>query len=189
MYNQQETRERIQRRRDKYAKQQSSTTHKGMIPIMILGILTISYLSIGHEKSMSIFHNTIDFLQTKLPWSFLIPFESVFKEDVEEVSGNIGGYVATSKVGYYTNDTNTAISLGDGLVVYVEDDVDQRFIVVSYENGVSVTYGNLQYTEVVLYDRVLKGDSLGVYNDEILLEAMRDNMDLDMEEAFLLFED
>lgn len=188
MYNQQDTRERIQRRRERYSKQPSNAPNRGTIIITILGILTISYLYLGSEKSIDILNNGVNFLQSKIPWSHLIPFEKTFKEEIEEVSGNIGKYVATDRISYYTNDSNTAISLGNGLVVYIEDDVDKRFIVVSYENGVSVTYGNLQYTEVSLYDRVLKGDSLGVYIDTILLEAMKDNRDLDMDEAFLLFE-
>ena len=186
MYSQQEARDRIQRRRNGYSKEVSSGGKN--IVFLIIGIICIGYLVAGNEKVSGIVNTTVKYLQTNVPWSYLIPFENVFIEESEAVVSTTSGYIATDTYGYYTNDSNTAISLGDGLVVYIEDHKDKRFIVVSHENGVSVTYGNLLYTEVSLYDRVLKGDRLGVFSSSILLEAMKDNEDLDMEEVFPLFE-
>lgn len=129
------------------------------------------------------------FIQETIPWHAIIPFENWKPRGEEQVVGATELYQRGDAMGYYTNDTNAATSLGDGLVVYIGENKNRMFVIVSHDNGVSVTYGNLENSQVSLYDRVLKGDNLGLFEKEIILEAMKDNTDLDMEEVFVLFED
>lgn len=146
--------------------------------LLVFPAKTLHYVQVGRL-----------FIQETIPWHAIIPFENWKIDKEEQMVGVTELYQRGDAVGIFTNDTNAATSLGDGLVVYIGENKSKIFVIVSHDNGVSVTYGNLEYSNVSLYDRVLKGDNLGLFEKEIILEAMKDNTDLDMEEVFVLFED
>lgn len=190
-----ETRNRIRRRRNNYyinndsrfANSSSTVIH--IVVLIIVGFL-LSFGVFGVNKTLDFIQKYTVNIQKIIPWSKIIPFEEFGVKTEEDTSvSSILGYYKTDSIGYYKSDSNSAISLGDGLIVYIGENNNSKYIVVSHDNGVSVTYGNLEECHVRLYDRVLKGSSLGIFTDLIKLEAMRDSMDLNMEEVFILFED
>ena len=195
MFERDEARNRIRRRRNdgqiSYVNGRYVNTFSwlhSVVVLIVIGFLVVRV--IGVENTIGYINKYTENINHILPWSKIIPFEKWGNSMDEDglVSSNLG-YYKSENVGYYRNDTNSAISLGDGLVVYIGENNDSTFIVVSHDNGVSITYGNLDVCHVNLYDRVTKGAQIGVFTDLIKLEAMRDNEDLDVEEVFIFFED
>lgn len=190
-----ETRNRIRRRRNncyinyegRFENKQFSLIH---IFMFIIVIFFLFFGAFGFDGGIKLMQKYTANIQQIIPWSKIIPFERWGLDFQEDSSvSSVLGYYKSETIGFYTSDSNSAKSLGDGLVVYIGENKGSKFIVVSHDNGVSVTYGNLRECHVQLYDRVIKGSTLGVFTDLIKLEAMRDSMDLDMEEVFILFED
>ena len=158
-----------------------------IVVLIVIGVLVIRVL--GVEMIFGYITKYTENINQIIPWSKLIPFESWSGLSQDSAVSSNAGYYQTETIGYYKKDSNSAVSLGSGLVVYIGENNNSYFVVISHDNGVSVTYGNLDVCHVHLYDRVTKGSQIGVFADLIKLEAMKDNEDLDFEEVFILFED
>lgn len=189
-----DARNRIRRRRglgeSYYLDSQRTNNFNWLYAIlMVVFLFTAITFLVGKEKMITYIRYGSHYIQQIVPWNKIIPFENLNLDNTTSPVNAKSIYSKTNEIGQYTNDSNAAVSLGDGLVVYIGENKNATFIVISHDNGVSVTYGNLDYANVSLYDRVLKGNQIGVFNNTILLEAMKDNTDIDMEEAMELFED
>lgn len=173
-----------------------SRLYRLMISIMIVVLLALGTLTFMrtpmYQEVKNVTISLVPQLTKMVTSSFLarwIPFERwlPLKEEVPVVANSV--YMAGSQNGYYTSEGNQAISLFDGLVVYIGEENGSRWIVVHHDNALYTTYGNLDQVNVKIYDRIMKSDILGTYLDEIQLAFLYQNNDISYEEAISLQED
>lgn len=109
------------------------------------------------------------------------PFEKWFSLQDETVSA-MPAY-ALLKDHYYSNGSNQAQAIGDGVVQSVEKQ-DQRYVIlVKQDNGVIATYGTLESTAVKKDERIRRGDVLGTYQESLYLYFEKDGKELDLTQA------
>lgn len=117
-----------------------------------------------------------------------IPFEDWFQPKKEQPVSANQYYKQGSQEGYYTSEGNEAVSLYDGLIVYIGDEKGKKWIVVHHDNELYATYGSLQEVHVKLYDRIKKGDRIGSFQTEIQLEFLYNSNEITYEEALVIEE-
>ena len=110
--------------------------------------------------------------------SFL-PFEHWFSLKDDKVSAT--PQYTLLKDDQYTTGTNAAISGFDGIVAYIQQGNDKKSsVIIKQDNGVMVTYGNLQDVSIEQEERVLKGATLGTYEGFVRIKALKNNAAIDV---------
>lgn len=109
-----------------------------------------------------------------------IPYENLFNFYDHQVSTSIKYQLVSDN--YYVNGTNSCVSLFDGIVVQV----NETSIVMYHDNGVKITYGHLNDVMVKVDERILKGKTIGMFEDTVQLDFMKDGVVLDYESVLQL---
>ncbi|MDD6468111.1 MAG: M23 family metallopeptidase [Erysipelotrichaceae bacterium] len=85
---------------------------------------------------------------------------------------------------YFSNGTNIVSSISNGIVVYINQDASYGYqIIIQNDNGILVTYSNLNQIQVNLEDRVLKNYMLGSYQDKFYMDFLEGETYISYEEA------
>lgn len=114
--------------------------------------------------------------------SFL-PFEHWFSLKEDKV--NATPQYTLVKDDQYTTGTNAAISGFDGIVAYIQQGKDKKSsVIVKQDNGVMVTYSNLQDVSIKQDERVLKGATIGIYEGFVRIKALKNNAAIAVSDAF-----
>ena len=109
-----------------------------------------------------------------------LPYENWFQFYDHEVSASIEYHHLVDDM--YTNGTNSCASLFDGIVLKT----DEESVTVLHDNGVLGVYAQLEDVVVKGDERVLKGQSLGIFKDSLKLEFKKDDQKLSYEEVVKL---
>ncbi len=153
---------------------------------LIMLLLCGSSLALGWmiaEKKNLVSNEDLKRIEEKIKWDSLaawLPFESWFG-DMLPVSQN--AYYQHLEDQFYTASGNQVKALADGLVVYTGQQQSGALIMVKQDNGIMVTYGNLQEIQVDLQDRILKGQTLGTFQQALYLDFSEAGQTLSYEEA------
>ena len=106
-------------------------------------------------------------------------------KDDKPVSSNIN--IEYTKIKEYKDGAELTISenygiklLESGLIVFIgEKEGYGNVVVVQQSNGIDVTYGNIENTDVKIYDYVEKGTIIGTANKKLYLTFEKDGETLD----------
>jgi len=105
----------------------------------------------------------------------LIPFKNLFKNNTIKVSDEKITYdnIEKSGDGYilYIPEEYTMSAIKDGIVIKK----DKNSITVQSKDNLSILYKGLSDINVSLYDYIEKGEILGISNNKIYLEFMKDD--------------
>lgn len=113
-----------------------------------------------------------------------IPFEHWFsKEDAKTV--NAQPSYSLLKDNEYSNGTNQANLLMDGVVLHVQDGGEGKkgSVSVRHDNGVVATYGHLDSISVKQDERLLKGAVIGSFQEYISIDLLQNNKKIDLNTA------
>lgn len=147
------------------------------VVLLVLGAMTFVRTPL-YDDMLSYASKMVPGMKTSLSTSFLgkwLPFESWFASADALPVSTTNRYETGSLPGYFTNANHEAIALYDGLVVYIGEENGAKWIVVHHDNTLYATYGNLSSVRVKLYDRVMKDNSIGTFDNEIQLEFLYQN--------------
>ena len=157
-----------------------SSNQKNIFVFML--VLSAFFGFYAYKTELFNINNMSKFIKT-LPSFILSPFENtkeLFEETVEVSSSFPYSALGDNK---YICDNNEVISLFNGLVVYVGYEHNVYKIIVSYENNVQIVFGNVKQSYVDLYDRILKDDVIGVYDEYVTMLFKENNEDITFEEV------
>ncbi len=192
-----EIRGRIQGRKSFYSQVQQkekklsffSFLYFATILSLIAGGFYMGYL-INEQKHFVDNEKLISTVQSKLnEWNLTrfvawLPFENWFSNQTDTVSEPIS-YIAY-KDDYFFSDSNRAVSIDDGIVIYCNEQESGKVVMIKQDNGVITTYGALQDVQCQENDRVLKGMVLGTYDEAIFLQFHLNSEKISYEEALSL---
>ena len=112
-----------------------------------------------------------------------LPFESWFSLKDEAVSTS--PVYTLLKDDHYSNGTNQARNGYAGIVLHVQKQADKKSsVTIKQDNGVVVTYGNLNEVKVKQDDRILKEAVLGTADSYVTINALKDNEKIKVSDAF-----
>lgn len=113
-----------------------------------------------------------------------LPFEKWFSLKDERVSSTSAYKLLENNK--YTNGTNTANALMDGVVLHVQKNADAKSSVsVKQDNGVVSTFANLNDVQVKENERILKDKPMGTYTSYITIDFLKENKKIDLSTAML----
>ena len=147
--------------------------NSGLINLFIF-ILFITSLFLGYKINEK--KNFFD-LPPIHTW---LPYENWFNMNDKSVSKDIAYYHLVDN--YYTNGSNSCISLFDGIVIETSD----TSITILHDNGIQAVYGDLKHVIVNVDDRVLEGNSIGSIEDTMTIEFTLNEKILSYEEVMEL---
>lgn len=175
-----EIRKRIARR--KQENQASSTLFKIIYRIVMVGMcFVICFLAYRINSKVQLFQFPESFKQINFfKISEWLPFEQWFVPKDHQVNA-IPKYALLEK-NFYSNGSNQAYTIGDGIVIHIENGLKSK-IVVKQDNGTIITYGNLNEVHVKEQERVKEGNILGVFHEKLSLLMMRNGQEVDLETA------
>lgn len=111
-----------------------------------------------------------------------LPFENWFSLKDETVSAKPS--YTLLKDDHYTNGTNTANSVFDGVVLHVQKNADGKHSVsIRQDNGVVATYSNLNDVSIKQDERLLKDKAMGTYTTYVTITFLKDNKKIDLSAA------
>ena len=162
-----------------------------VITIIIFGsLITSKDETIKAQIYENIYNKNINFAEIKKIYNnhigSVIPFQNIIKE--KEVFNESLKY---NEINSYDNgiklslDNDYAIPiLKDGIVIYIGNkDNLNKTVIIEDENGVNISYGNLDSINVKLYDYVSKNDLLGTAkNNTLYMLFEKDNKYIDYKE-------
>ena len=192
-----EVRERIQERKGFYSrvnqkdKKLSFFNFLYFITIfsLIVGGCYVGYL-INEQKHFIDNERLVNTVQSKInEWNLdkfvgWLPFEGWFRGDSKAVSEIIS--YSPYQDDYFFSDSNRAISIADGIVIYCDEQESGKIVMIKQDNGVIATYGALQEIQCHENDRILKGTVLGTYEEAIFLQFHLNSNKITYEEAMAL---
>lgn len=154
--------------------------YRFMILTMCIGIFALAILinqKIGLVKMPEALQSF------KLPnLSSLLPFENWFSLKEQAVAS----FPAYSLLGddQYANGGNTAYTIHDGVVLHVQQKENGKgSVTIKHDNGVIATYGSLITISVKQDDRVLKGNTIGTFENSLSIIFMKDEKKIDLATA------
>lgn len=106
-----------------------------------------------------------------------LPFERWFSLTDFSVSKDINYYHLVDNL--YTNGTNQCTTLFDGIVLEVEENK----VHILSDEGIQIVYGELTHTIIQVDERVLKGQTIGTFDDSLTLNFSKDNQVMSYEEV------
>ena len=87
---------------------------------------------------------------------------------------------------YYTNYSNEVLNIKEGRVVYIgEQELLGQYVTIMLHNNIEITYGNLIDVSVDLYDEVKTNESIGTYNDELMIVITQNDKEISYEELLM----
>lgn len=111
-----------------------------------------------------------------------LPFENWFSKDDQRVDAPVS--YTLLKENEYTNGSNQANLLLDGVVLHVQQEgVHRGSVSVRHDNGVVATYGHLDQIAVHQDERLLKNSVLGTYSDYVTIDLVKNNQQIDLATA------
>ena len=168
---------------------------RGLASIIIVvfgSLITTKNVLIKNTIYNKIYNSNISFSKIKKVYNNylgdIIPFQSIIKD--KEVFNESLKFKESNRFNNgvkLTLDKNYSIPiLNDGIVIFIGNkDNLNKTVIIEDENGVDTYYGNLDKTNVKLYDYVSKNDLLGTAsNDTLYLLFEKENKYLDYK-AFL----
>lgn len=153
-----------------------------MMLMMVLCILVLSYVINSKTNFISIPSTIAELDLSSL--RNMLPFESWFEneKEVNQVAA-LPEYILL-KENQYSNGTNQANCIMDGIVLHVQTNENQMgSVTIQHDNGVIATYDHLDNLNLKIEERVLKGMVLGTYQEYIDIVFMKQNQKLDYETA------
>lgn len=151
-----------------------------MIFVMCIGVCTLALLI--NQKMQWI----------KLPEAFMnfkvedvskwLPFENWFSLKDEAVAS----YPTYSHIkdDLYANGSNTVYTLGDGVVLHVQQKENGKgSVTIQQDNGVVVTYGSLTSISSKQDERILKGSVIGTYEETVSIVCVKENAKVELDQA------
>lgn len=145
------------------------------ISMLIMGLVCLGLLVKINEK-----RPFFSLSQIKHQIGMWLPYENLFKFYDNQVSTSIKYQHLSDN--YYVNGTNSCVSLFDGVVVQVNTNT----IIMYHDNGVKITYSNLNDVMVQVDERILKGQAIGVFEESVQLNFEKDGEILDYESVLQL---
>ena len=106
-----------------------------------------------------------------------LPFENLFNFKDSLVSLNTQYHHLIDH--YYTNGSNSCISINDGIVL----EVDEDSIKILSDNGTLILYGELENVLSKVDERILKGQIIGEFNNSLTLYFSKDNHEISYEDV------
>lgn len=179
-----DVRRRIQHRRYEEPKQHPRFFRffYGLIMIaMSIGVLSLAYLL---NEKLAIVELPAGLKQINFAKiSEWLPFEDWFDPKEEETVNAAPSY-SLLKERQYTNGTNQANLILDGVVLHVEArDEGKSYVTIRHDNGVIATYGHLDSVQIKQDERLKKGDIIGSFVDYITLDLVKDQKNIDLNTA------
>lgn len=111
------------------------------------------------------------------PINTWLPYEKWFMPYDNRVDASITYHHLIDNV--YTNGTNQSVSLMDGIIL----EIQENQVTILHDNGVQIIYGRLDDIVVQVDERILKGQSIGVFDDSLTLDITKDQKKITLEEA------
>lgn len=188
-----QVRKDIQSRRN-FQVRQTKTHHPiftliyGLVMVlMLVASLTLGYLINGSGRFIEV-NQFMQKVVTTLSLNSVskwLPFEKWFPS-VNPVSQNVNYQMVSDD--YYTNNSNQAVSIMEGVVLYVSSQQSGEVVMVKQDNGVITTYGALSEVSVQANERILKGAIVGSYEEALYLEFSMSGNKISYEEALSIHE-
>lgn len=151
--------------------------------MLMMGVCVVALVLLLNQKLQLIEINSVLKYMPIENISNWLPFENWFSYDSVPVS-NAPMYTLL-KDDQYTNGTNQAKSGYTGIVLHVQQETDGTYLLhMKQDNGVVVSYGNLQEVIVKEEERVVKDAVFGSYENYITISALRDSKPESIENAF-----
>lgn len=155
--------------------------YKSLITLVIflMGLIFIKNSDSNKEKVKKVvYQDNISFSQIynfyKKNIGDIIPFKNIYKDNIKKVSNDTFDYKNVTKQSngfLFEIDNNYIISsFQNGLVIEKSEDS----IKIDGDDGVIITYGNLDNINLNIYDEVEKGEIIGEASDEVYLEFYKD---------------
>lgn len=157
--------------------------YRSVLTFLMLLAIGLGYLIITEQRIPTVLNRLQKTLQAQHLHDWL-PFEGWFSfgQTDAEVSASLQYQPVADK--FYTNQSNQAVCLADGIVIYADyADTLGHTIVIKQDNGVTATYANLESMQAAKDDRVLKGTVIGTYQDRLYLDFFKDRQTLTYDEA------
>jgi len=156
--------------------------------IICLGIFTFYRINPNNKLFNAIFIEQIDFSKaTKYVNSTILNLLPNFNKTnkSEEVSATI--YYQHIENNIYKKSDNMITSVDKGTVVLIgNQEILGDYMVVQQQNGVKVTYGNIETMTAALYDVVDKNTTLGTYNNQLLIIFELNGSEITYEKALAI---
>ncbi len=105
------------------------------------------------------------------------PYENWFKESTMPVDNKIEYHLLSGN--FYTNGSNQAVSVSDGIVL----DVSEDQVIILNDNAIETTYGSLSEILVKVDERILKGQGIAAYKDSLSLVFKKNGTVISYEDA------
>lgn len=115
---------------------------------------------------------------------YLLDF-NIFKNEDDVLVAYVPSYQSLGNNLYEPN-SNEITSIGDGTVVFVGDNENEKVVIIQHDLGYSATYIGLDDVLVKKYDRVDDKDSIGISFDSIKIKFEKENDTLTYEEVLEL---
>lgn len=178
-------RRRIQRRRYNEPKKQHGIfkfIYRTMMVAMLGAVLTLAYF-INDKMGLVELPQELKNINFGMVSEWL-PFDQWFSSK-EDTTVNATPTYSLLKDNQYSNGSNQATLLGDGVVLHVEENgTSKNSVTIRHDNGVIATYGHLDSVQTKQDERLLKGKTLGTYNEYVSIDLVKNNQTIAMSDAF-----
>lgn len=156
---------------------------------IILTLLIISNISTGAKKVLNkyIFETNYNFAKINSIYKkYILDLpDSKVKDKDKIVSANKN--LEYTSIKDYKDGAELTVSenynvkmIESGLVVFIGEKEDfGKCIIVQQSNGIDVTYGNIDNTDIKVYDYIEKGTIIGVAKNKLYLNFTKDGESLD----------
>lgn len=115
-----------------------------------------------------------------------IPFEDWFSQPEDTTLVNAIPSYQRLKENQYSNGTNQANLLMDGVVLHVESgDTSLGSVTIRHDNGVIATYGHLNQVQIKQDERIQRGAVAGTYDGYVTLTLLKDQKPIDLAAAMI----
>ncbi|MCD8027881.1 MAG: M23 family metallopeptidase [Erysipelotrichaceae bacterium] len=142
---------------------------------MLVGLAVLSYVKISPNGTYIkdyILNN--DYYETVSLWIA----QHLFTNNDIAVSSQVS-YTHISD-NYYKSSTNEVLNFDNGRVIYVDyQEILGNYVTVLLENGIEVTYGQMNVVFVSVYDSVESATILGTYDDSLIIIFNQDGQEID----------
>lgn len=143
--------------------------------VLVAMLLSIGILVYKIEEKVNIIKPFLyNSYQTLGSW---IPYEKWFPYFDQSVSTTIQYQLLSDN--FYVNGSNSAGCISDGIVLAIAD----NRVTVLQDNGIISVYGHLDSVLVKVDERILKGATLGTFEEFLSIDFMKDNQAIDYQSA------
>ena len=174
---------KVRRLNDNHFKHFYNYMVKVMIAIMI-GIGVMTYFKVWPEQTVIKKFIMEDLNVNALVQNVSAYFSPFFgKKDEAVPVANVTEYQLINK-NYYKSGSNQVSILCEGTVIYKgHQDILKDYVIIQGINGLKITYGCINDSNLNLYDYVHAGDTIGVYDKQFIMIFEYDNKEITYEEA------